>query len=319
LVIATHGRGIWIIDDITPLRALTPAVLTKEAGFVDARPTVQQMPANGGWVNGDAAFVGDNPTDEAVITYYQQKRHIFGDLKIEILDQSGKVLATVPSSKRRGLNRATWSMRLKAPRVPTAASAAFGAATGPRVLPGTYTVRMTKDKNVYTTRLVVTGDPRSKYTPLERKAQLDLAMKLYNLLGDMTFAVDRINGVRLQLDADAARLSANDPLAARLRAASAEVDKLRKKIVATKEGGAITGEERLRENLADLYGNVNYYEGRPSQTQVARADAIARELADVVSDFDAWLAKELAGLNAALSAKQLPPIKVLTRAEWEKE
>ena len=318
LVIATHGRGIWIIDDITPLRALTPELLSKEAAFVEARPTVQRMPAGGGWVNGDAAFTGDNPTDEAVITYYQQKRHIFGDLKIEILDSTGKVLSTVPSSKRRGLNRATWSMRLKAPRVPTAASAAFGATIGPRVLPGTYTVKMSKDKNVYTTQLVVTGDPRSKYTAADRKAQFDLSMKLYNLLADMTFAVDRLNSVRLALDADAAKLPANDPLVTRARAASAAVDVLRKKIVATKEGGAITGEERLRENLADLYGNVNNYEGRPTQTQVERTDAISRELADVVRDFDAWLAKELPGLNSALTAKQLTAIKVITREEWEK-
>ena len=319
LVIATHGRGIWIIDDITPLRALTPELLAKEAAFVEARATVQQMPAGGGWSNGDAVFVGDNPTDEAVITYYQQKRHIFGDLKIEIIDATGKVLSIVPSSKRRGLNRATWSMRLKAPRVPTAASAAFGASVGPRVLPGTYTVRMTKDKNVYTTPLVVTRDPRSTYTVLDRKSQFDLAMKLYNLLGDMTFAVDRINGVRLALDADAARLSANDLLAARLRTSSQQVDELRKKIVATKEGGAITGEERLRENLATLYGDIIYYEGRPSQMQLMRTDAIARELADVVRDFDAWAARELTGLNSALSAKQLPPIKLITRPDWEKE
>ena len=98
-----------------------------------------------------------------------------------------------------------------------------------------------------------------------------------------------------------------------------QVDDLRKKIVATKEGGAITGEERLRENLATLYGDVVFYEGRPTQMQMMRTDAIARELADVVRDFDAWLSKELTGLNAALSAKQLSPIKVITRPEWEKE
>jgi photosystem II stability/assembly factor-like uncharacterized protein len=319
LVIATHGRGIWIIDDITPLRALTPENLAREAGFIEARPTVQRIPAGGGWVNGDAVFVGDNPTSEAVITYYQQKRHIFGDLKIEVFDESGKLLSTVPSSKRRGLNRAVWSMRLKAPRVPTAASAAFSAATGPRVLPGTYTVKMTKDKNVYATQLQVMPDPRSRHTLEDRRAQFDLSMKLYNLLGDMTFAVDRINGVRLALDRAAAKVPANDPLVARLRAASAQVDELRRKIVATKEGGAITGEERLRENLADLYGNVINYEGRPAQTQVERTDAIARELADIVRDFDAWLAKEMPGLNSALSGKQLPQIKVITRAEWDKD
>jgi len=318
LIIATHGRGIWIIDDITPLRSLTAELLAQDAAFIEARPTVQRVPAGGGWVNGDASFSGPNPTDEAVITYYQQKRHIFGDLKIEVLDSGGKVVATIPSSKRRGLNRATWSMRLKAPRVPTAASAAFGATTGPRVLPGTYTVKMTKDKNIYTTQLVVTGDPRVKHTAEDRKSQFDLAMKLYNLLGDMTFAVDRINGVRLGLAQRAQKLSASDPLLAKLRTAQNEIDELRKKIVATKEGGAITGEERLRENLADLYGNVNNYEGRPSQAQVERADAIARELADVVKSFDAWIAKELPALNTELEKGSLGRIQVLTREEWEK-
>jgi hypothetical protein len=318
LIIATHGRGIWIIDDITPLRALTPEVLAKEAAFVEARPTVQRIPASGGWVNGDASFTGANATDEAVITYYQQKRHIFGDLKIEILDGNGKLLTTIPSSKRRGLNRATWSMRLKAPKVPTAASAAFSASTGPRVLPGTYTVKMTKDKNVYTTQLIVTTDPRAAYSPEDRKAQFELAMKLYNLLGDMKFAVDRINGLRAALDQRMQKLSSNDALVARLRLAQTQIDELRKKIVATKEGGAITGEERLRENLADLYGNVNNYEGRPAQTQIERADAIARELADVVTSFESWLTKELPGINSELLKEKLDKIEPLTREVWEK-
>ena len=318
LIIATHGRGIWIIDDITPLRALTPEVLAKEAVFIEARSTVQRIPASGGWVNGDAAFVGPNPGDEAVITYYQQKRHIFGDLKIEILDAAGKLLTTIPSSKRRGLNRATWSMRLKAPKVPTAASAAFGAVTGPRVLPGPYTVRMTKDKNVYTTQLVVRADPRSPHSADDRQAQLDLTMKLHALLTDMTFAVDRINGVRAALQQRGQALATNDSLLNRLRMAQKQIDDLRKKIVATKEGGAITGEERLRENLADLYGNVNNYEGRPSQTQAERAAAIARELSDVVKSFDDWLAKEMPTINSELTSSKLEVIVPITRTDWEK-
>jgi len=318
LVIATHGRGIWIIDDIRPLRALTPAMLTATAGFLQVKPAVQRMPAFGGWANGDATFVGPNPPDEAVITYYQRRRHIFGDLKIEVFDQAGKLVGTVPSGKRRGLSRVTWSMRLKAPTVPPAASASFGAAFGPRVLPGTYTVRMSKDKDVFTTRLQVVADPRARYPLADRQAQFALALKLSGLLGDMTFAVERMNGVRQALDDRAAKLPSGDSLAARLTAASSAVDLLRKKIVATKEGGMITGEERLRENLADLYGNVAvFYEGRPTQTQVERGDAIARELADVVRDFDAWTGRELPGLNAALAAKRLESIRVLSREQWE--
>jgi photosystem II stability/assembly factor-like uncharacterized protein len=317
LVIATHGRGIWIIDDITPLRALTPEILASNVAFLPARPTVQRVSASGGWANGDAAFVGPNPTDDAVITYYLKKRHIFGDMAIEVLDQEGHSLGTIPTSKRRGLSRVTWSMRLKPPRVPPAASAAFGAAIGPRVLPGSYTVRMTKDTAVYTTRIEIVPDPRARHTAEDRRAQLDLATKLAGTLGDMTFAVDRMNGVLQALEARAARLPARDALATRLRAARTVVDSLRKKIVATKEGGMITGEERLRENLADLYGNVNFYDGRPSQTQVERADALARELGDVVREFDAWAAREVERLNTALTRKRLEPVPLLTRAQWE--
>jgi photosystem II stability/assembly factor-like uncharacterized protein len=318
LVIATHGRGIWIVDDITPLRALNPETLAKDAFFIEARPAVQSISGGGGWANGDAEFVGDNPTDEAVVTYYQRRRHIFGDLKIEVFDPSGKPLGTIPSSKRRGLNRTTWSMRLPAPHVPPAASAAFGAAYGPRVLPGTYTVKMTKDKQVYTTQLQIIADPRSTHTVEDRRMQFDLAVKLGQLLSEMSFDVDKINGMRLALDERAARLAAGDPLRKRLQDASAQVDVLRKKIVATKEGGAITGEERLREFLTNLYGDVNFYEGRPTRTQEERADSLARELADVVKDFDEWAAKELPGLNSELTTKNLQPLKTLTRDDWEK-
>src|SRR5205809_6534654 len=226
-------------------------------------------------------------------------------------------MGTVPSSKRRGLNRVMWSMRLKAPKVPTAASAAFGAAFGPRVLPGTYTVRMTKDKEVYSTPLVIVADGRSKHTAADRQAQFDLAMKLAGVLADMTFAVERMNGVRLALDERAAQLPAKDALAPRLRAASATADSLRKKIVATKEGGMITGEERLRENLTDLYGNIIFWDGGPTQDQTNRADALARELGDVSRDFDAWSTRDLASINSALRGKKLEPIVPMTRQNWE--
>jgi hypothetical protein len=278
---------------------------------------VQRVSANGGWVNGDAAYVGPNPTDDAVITYYLKKRHIFGDFKLEVFGPDGQSLGVVPTGKRRGLNRVSWSMRLKAPQVPPAAAADFGAAFGPRVLPGTYTLKITKDKDVFTKTLQIVGDPRATHTVADRKAQLDLAKRLAKMLGDMTFAVERMNGVRLALSERASKLPPGDTLAARLRAASASADALRKKIVATKEGGMVTGEERLREYLTQLYGNVIFYDGRPSRTQVQRADAIGRELGDVVKDFDAWSAKELSGLNVALQQHQLDPVQLLTRQQWE--
>src|SRR5262249_38608805 len=102
LVIATHGRGIWIVDDITPLRALTPEVLAKDASFLPGRPVQQRMPGRGGWVDGDAAFVGENPPAGAVITFYQRTRHLFGPITLEVVDPSGKVIDTITPPKRRG-------------------------------------------------------------------------------------------------------------------------------------------------------------------------------------------------------------------------
>src|SRR5437867_8741202 len=192
LILATHGRGIWIVDDITPLRALTPDLLTQEATFVSARPVQQRIEGSGGWANGDAAFVGDNPPDAAVITYYQRSRHLFGKLKIEILDSTGRVIDEVPASKRPGLNRVTWSMREKQPRVPPAAHIASGSIRGPRLVPADYTFSLTKAGKAYETKFTVGLDRRAKFTLEDRKAQYDAAMKVHALFNDESALMDRI-------------------------------------------------------------------------------------------------------------------------------
>jgi photosystem II stability/assembly factor-like uncharacterized protein len=319
LVLATHGRGIWIIDDISPLRALTPDLMAKDAALVQGPPAIQYLNTNGGWPEGDESFNGPSRSSDAFIDYYQKHRHIFGDLKIEILDQDGKLVDTIPGSKHRGLNRATWSMRLKPPVVPPAASALFAAAQGPRVLPGTYTIKMTKGDQTYTEPLRVVLDPRAKFTIEDRKVQFELVMKLDKQLGHMSYAVAAIEGVRDAAVARFAKLAEKDPLRARLKQLSADLDSLRSKIVATKEGGAVTGEERIREHLGELYGDVNGYEGRPTDYQAARTDSLGHELEDVITDFRKLTDKELPTINAGLKKKKLEAILVLTEADWEKQ
>jgi hypothetical protein len=317
LVLATHGRGIWIVDDITPLRKLTADVMGQEAVFLSAKPAQQRLEANGGWADGSAVFTGPNPPDAALITYYQKKRHIFGKMKLEIFDAQGKLVDTLPPNSRRGVSRVEWPMRIKAPRVPPAATAAFEAAQGPRVLPGTYTVKMTRGTETYTTQLVVTLDPRAKFSLEDRKMELDAAMRVYNLLGDMSFDVDRINGVRDALTDRSGKVKGDAAFAKRLQDVSQKVDELRKKIVATKEGGAITGEERIREKTTGLYGDLIFYEGRPADYQVARIDSLKKELGDVETEFDGLVAKELPAVNKSLGQKKLQPIQQLNRKAWD--
>jgi hypothetical protein len=78
--------------------------------------------------------------------------------------------------------------------------------------------------------------------------------------------------------------------------------------VATKEGGAITGEERLREHTDQLYGAILSYEGKPGDYQIAYIAALRRELDDVKKEFEELLTKELPGVNTSLKAKGQPQI-----------
>ena len=308
LVLATHGRGIWIIDDLTPLRALTPQLLGEEAAFLPTRPQLQRIRGGGGWAEGDASYAAPSAPGGATITYYQKSRHLFGKLKLEVLDDRGKVVDTPPASKRRGINRVPWSMNVAPPRVPPAAAVAGSATRGPRVVPGTYTVRMTKGSKSYETKLVIGLDPRSPFTNAERREQFDAAMKVHAMFGEMTDLVTRIQSVRSSAAAGAAKLPEGDPLRGRLAGVTGKADAVRKKIVATKEGGAITGEERLREHMDDLYGGLTDYEGRPAATLIAYTSVLRRELDEVVAEFTALCDKDVKDADAALKAKGLPEL-----------
>jgi hypothetical protein len=318
LVLATHGRGIWVIDDITPWRALTPDLLNQEAAFVSARPVQQRIDANGGWASGAATFVGDNPPDAAVITYYQKSRHLFGKLKLEVLDSTGRVIDDLPASKRPGLNRVIWSMHEKPPRVPPAVQIAGSGTQGPRFLPGTYTIRMTKNGKVSETKITVGLDRRAKFTLADRKAQFDAAMKVHALFGDETALMDRILFLRGAVAKSKNAMPEGDETRKALTDFDGKVDAVRKQIVATTEGGAITGEERLREFLGGLYGDVNSYEGKPTDSQVARTDVLSRELEDVIREFQTLTTQQLPAINKQLAAKKLPALQVISEADWQK-
>ena len=308
LVLATHGRGIWIIDDITPLRALTPDLLKQDVAFVSARPVQQRIEGQGGWANGDAVFVGENPPDAAVINYYQRERHLFGKMKLEILDSSGRVVDQLPASKRPGLNRVMWTMRAKPPHVPPAAQIAVAGIRGPRLVPGDYTVRLTKAGKVYDTKLTIGLDRRAKFSTADRKAQFDAAMRVVGLFDDESALMARIIGLRQALAQTGAAVPEGDPLRKQISDFDGKVDAVRKKIVATTEGGAITGEERLREHTDQLYGAILSYEGKPAAYQITYIDTLRRELDEVTKQFDQLLAQDLPALNDSLKSKGQQPL-----------
>lgn len=287
LILATHGRGIWIVDDLTPLRSVTSEILAKDAVFLPGRPAQQRIPGGGGWPEGDASFSGRNPPGGALITYYQRTRHLFGPIKLEIFDSGGKLVDTISAPKRRGVNRAVWTMQVRPPRVPRAAQLAFNASQGPRVPPGTYTVRLTKGAQVLETQLEIGVDRRAPYSVAERGEQFDAVMRAHALFEEMSALTDRIDAARAASANRAKALPDSDPQRTKLQAEVERFDEIKRKIVATKEGGAITGEERIREHLDIVYGALQSWEGKPPRYQVERIEALRRELADVAKELEA--------------------------------
>ncbi|MGB5930214.1 MAG: hypothetical protein WBH03_18670, partial [Cyclobacteriaceae bacterium] len=135
LVMGTHGRGIMILDDLTPLRNLTANALEQDVAFLKSRPYVIRMQrSDQGW-NGDEEFVGNNSSSDATITYYLKKRHIFGDMFIEILDNEGNVIDKLAAGKSKGINRVNWNVRKDPPKVPASPTLTFGAIFGPTYSP----------------------------------------------------------------------------------------------------------------------------------------------------------------------------------------
>ncbi len=317
LVLATHGRGIWIVDDITPLRHLTADLLAQEVAFVSARPVQQRIEAQGGWVNGAAAFVGENPKAGAVITYYQRTRQLYGKLRIEVLDSSGAVIDELSASSRRGLNRLVWTMHRKAPHVPPAVQLAFAGTSGPRVPPGTYTVRMEKEGKTYDLTLPVGLDRRVSWTVADRQAQYDAAMKVYDLFNGESALFARIAGLREQVAKARQSRPAGDALTHRLGELDGKLDALRKQIVATTEGGAITGEERLREHTDQLYGAITSWDGPPTRYQLDNIVALRSQLEEISASFTQLTSKELPGLNKSLGEKGAPALAVPSQTAFE--
>jgi hypothetical protein len=320
LIIATHGRGVWILDDITPLRHLTQAVLDSDVVMLPSRAATMVIPASVQSFTGDDEYVGDNPDEAAAIVYYLRRRPLFGDLRVEIYDSAGALRATYPGERRRGINRVQWPMRLKAPKVPPATSlvAQPGAFLGPRVPEGSYRVKLVLGDKAYESHVSLVPDPRFLDSREDRALQDRTAMRLYGMVQRLAYLVDATIDLRDQARARAAGLKPSDRLARRLSQYADTLDGYRSSLVSTSAAGRMGGEELLREKLVGLYGAVNGYEGRPTGSQLEQADVLAGRLDAAGTRFETLVGSRLATLNRGLAGQKLAALTVLTRDEWDK-
>lgn len=320
LLIATHGRGIYVIDDLTPIRRLTPATLEADAAFLEARPSTAAIPASEQRFDGDAEFNGKSLDDSASIVYYQKKRHIFGDLKFEVRNQKGELISTIGGDKRKGLNRLAWNTRMKSPKVPAGAGGINPfSLLGPRVPLGVYTVKMIKGQLSFESTIQLVADARVNYPQADRDLQHQTVMNLYGELSRLTFVADSVVDLLNQARNALGPVPAKDPAAKELQGLVESLEDLRSRLVAVKEGGGITGEEKLREKMIALYGSINSFDGRPTQSQLDNMQTLTGELDKGEADLQKLAATRLPAVNSALEQLKQQPIRPMTREEWEKK
>ncbi len=318
LIIGTHGRGIFILDDLTPIRSLTSQILGSKVALLPARPAIQRLSGGGqGWPGGDE-FVGRNPRAAVAITYYLKRRHIFGDLKLEIYSPDGELLKTLPGGKQKGINRVYWPMRLEPPKI-APASSLVPAFAGPRVAEGSYRIKLIKGKKSYEAEYEVRADPRSPHSPEERRLQYETSMNLYRMLERLTYRVDSLVDLRDQANARAEGLPKESGLRKQLSGYAKELDDFRASIVATSDAGWLSGEEKLRERLGALYGGVVGYDGKPSRSQLDRMVVLEAQLAKAEKAHATLTGSPVEELNNSLASGGLEPLRLMRQEDWKKE
>jgi photosystem II stability/assembly factor-like uncharacterized protein len=321
LLIATHGRGIYVIDDVTPFRQLNARILESAWAVLEPRPAPIRPPAGGQSFGGGDEFVGANAQEAAWITYWLKERHMVGDFTIEILDEKGERVSTVTPGRRRGLNRVAWAMRLRPPKVPTGGGLETGTIFGAVAPEGKYTARLVRDGETLTAPILVVGDPASPHPAADRQLQQRTVLTLYRLAEDLAYASSAAAEARDAARARAKGRDEKDPLAVELKSFDEAVEMLLGEIAAQREGRTqgITGEEKLRERVGALYSELSRFSGRPSLSQLERLAGIEKDAAAMRARVDAQLAGPLEALNAKLKTANLSPISRLTREAWEKK
>jgi hypothetical protein len=337
LIVATHGRAFWILDDIGPLRALAGAVhtapeLLKPAAAVSARRstgTDTPIPPD--------EPTGRNPPSGAIIDYYLPQAAKQA-LRIEVLDAAGKLVRSVqstdalgPSPEERakemipaywmrppsplgtdaGAHRFIWDLHYTTPR---AAHRSYPIAAvpgdtpqepqGPLAVPGDYLVRLSIGKRHWDQPLKVLPDPRVAVSARDLAAQYTLAQQLADALDASSDKLLQAKFMRTQLKA----LKAQGAVANSGKTLDGKLQALLEP-VAHGDAPPPRGLQRVNDDLAGLYGQLTSADAAPTQAQAAAAAGVLAEWQSLLTSSAGIWAHDLPALNAALKKARLPSVR----------
>jgi photosystem II stability/assembly factor-like uncharacterized protein len=282
LVAATHGRGIIILDDISPLRNISEGLLKSNLTFFETKPFTISEKSNFGGTASENQFVGDNPSSNAKISYFLPKRHTFGKMVAEIVDMNGNLVSKLEAGKQKGINTIEWGFNALAPKV--AKGKGFSAAGAPTVKAGKYKVKLSKGSEVFEKEIEVQYDPNSTFTLNDRAEQQRVTQELFNFVQDLAYFVYQIDQWDDKVEEFKKKNSSPNKTVDKL---ALELDALRDKLVVTKGDNYVgAGEPQLREKLNDIYGTISSYYGAPSSTQLENIASLKKQFDSAKTEFE---------------------------------
>ena len=324
LVVATHGRSLYIMDDLGPVQGLQRALAGDAYLFAPRTAYEYNLHQNDEGAN-YTNYSADNPPYGAIVSFYQ-KQPAKADPKIEILDAGGRVVRSVSGTHKvagkdvayidnaSGVNRYVWDFQIDGP-VKWKGGAHFfqGPDEGPGAPPGDYTVRLTLDGKRWTQNFVVKADPRTVITQAQLVAAYAFSKRYMGALSTVDTALNNLDDVKKALDAASADATKNKltDLQKTLDAATAAHKALFDSLTANYQNGedSIQRPGALREDIGGLM-----YTSPVAPPVAAFARRMDVEFAQGIGRYDAFVTGTLPGVNAALKAagkKELPAIKTL--------
>ncbi len=340
VVAATQGRAFWILDDISPLRQMTPEVAASDAWLF--KPAAASL--FGGAPGG--AGRGTNPPYGAVI-YYRLAREPKEkeEVSLEFLDAQGKLIRKITSKgeeaeagapagggeeggfggaaaarkipAKAGLNRFAWDLRYpEATRFPGLILWG-GGLQGPTVVPGSYQVRLTAGGKSTTQSFEVRKDPRLATTQADYQKRFDLHLKIRDKLSETHEAITRIRDVRDQAKAVAERakqVAAKDTtIAAAARALTAKLTAIEEALYQTKNRSnqdPLNFPIRLNNKLSNVTGVVDGADAAPTDQSYQVYDDIAGKIDAQLAKLKETLATDLVAFNRLVREKEVPAVVV---------
>ena len=336
LILGTHGRAIWIFDDATPLQQFDPAAELKNELYPPL-PGLRFPVRFTRYGLGDKTYRGPNPPAGALITYALKEKLKPEDedkdkkegepkplgkvekperVKIEIVDGAGQVIRKLKKpGLEKGLNRVAWDLRMDPPfprklEDDEPVSAFRQPPSGPYVLPGTYTVRLTVDAEVHEKPVTVEIDPTVGATPEALQAQFELASKLTEIRSQHGRALRRLDAIKLQLDERRELLLALErkpdaELEGAWKAAEEKLKQALESLTRPENKPRYAVGPRVSERAAELFGSVEDAYAAPTQPQREHFAELEAETRAALSQVEAFISTELTQLNQQLARADL--------------